>query len=157
MPNTERPNAGLRPLLEIDADLAKLISIGATPGGELRMVPIVSGSFAGEALRGTIVPGGADWQTVRADGALEIRARYLLQTDADELIEVQSDGLRAGAPEVLERLSRGELLPASSYYFRTAIRLRTAAPRLARLNDLLAVAYGERRPSSVHLYVYEVL
>jgi Protein of unknown function (DUF3237) len=157
MPNTDRPTAGLRPLFVFEVELAKLVSIGTTPSGEVRLVPILAGTFDGAGGSGTILPGGADWQETRSDGSLEIRARYLLQSQEGELIEVQSNGLRAAAPDVLARLNRGELLDASNYYFRTAIRFRTASSRLARLNDVLAVSYGERRPRSVHLDVYEVL
>ena len=157
MSNTERPNAGLKPLLEIDAELERITSTGTTPSGEIRLIPITGGKFEGEELRGTILGGGADWQDVRSDGALEISARYLLKTDRDEMLEVRSVGLRAATPEVMERLARGEKVPSSAYYFRTAIRFRTAAERLKRLNDVLAVSYGERRGSSVHLWVYEVL
>jgi hypothetical protein len=151
MPNTE-----LIPLFEIDAQLAPIVSTGGTPNGEIRLIPITGGTFQGELLRGEILPGGADWQDVRSDGALEISARYLLRTDVGELLEVRSIGLRAAAPEVLEKLARGEAVPMESYYFRTAVRFRTSAQRLRRLNDVLAISYGERRKQSVHLYVYEV-
>jgi len=157
MPNTDSAAPGLAPLLELHAELGPLQSLGATPGGEIRLVPILGGSFEGALLRGRVLPGGADWQQVRGDGTLEIRARYLLETDQSELIQVQSEGLRAGSPEVLARLARGEIPGRDEYYFRTAIRLTTAAPRLLRLNDLLAIARGERRPRSVVITVFEVL
>jgi hypothetical protein len=157
MPNIERPDAGLRPLLEIDAELEKITSAGVTPSGEIRLIPITGGKFEGEELRGKVLGGGADWQDVRSDGVLEISARYLLQTDEGEPIEVRSTGVRAASPEVMARLGRGEKVPQSAYYFRTAIRFRTASPRLARLNNVLAVSYGERRGNGVHLFVYEVL
>lgn len=146
----------LRPLLELTCDVGPVTSIGATPLGEVRLVQLLGGTFEGPELRGKLMPGGADWQQVRSDGSLEISARYLLESDAGEKVEVQSNGLRVASPEVLAALGRGELLPASRYYFRTAVRFRTAATRLARLNDLLAVSYGERRASSVRLVVYEV-
>lgn len=153
----QRPSAGLRKWLELDVELTQLLTIGPGPAGEVRLVPIVGGRFSGEELSGIVLPGGGDWQTVRADGALEISARYLLKTDQEELIEVRSEGLRAATAEVLARLASGELVPPTEYYFRTSIRFRTAAPRLARLNDRLAISYGMRRKSSVGLEVYEVL
>jgi hypothetical protein len=157
MPNTEPTRAGLRPLLELDAELSPIVSTGTTPNGEIRLIPITGGKFEGTELRGEILGGGADWQDVRSDGALEISARYLLRTEQGEMIEVRSVGLRAAPPEVLAALARGERVPSSSYYFRTAIRFRTAAERLQRLNNVLAVSYGERRGAGVHLVVYEVL
>jgi hypothetical protein len=157
MSNTERPTPGLRPLLSLDASLPGITSVGTTPTGEIRLIPISGGTFEGEELRGEILGGGADWQDVRNDGALEISARYLLKTDQGELIEVRSVGLRAAPIEVLDKLARGERVPSNQYYFRTAVRFRTASSRLARLNNLLAVSYGERRGAGVHLDVYEVL
>jgi hypothetical protein len=157
MSNTERPTPGFRPLFVIDASVPGITTVGTTPSGEIRLIPITGGTFEGEDLRGELLPGGADWQDVRSDNALEISARYLLKTDRGEMIEVRSIGVRAGAPEVLERLGRGELVPAAEYYFRTSVRFRTAAPRLMRLNDILAVSYGERRRQGVHLEVFEVL
>lgn len=157
MSDAERPTPGLRLLLSLDADLPSITSIGKTPGGEIRLIPIGGGTFEGPELRGQLLGGGADWQEVRNDGVLEISARYLLKTDQDEMIEVRSVGLRAAPPEIMERLARGERVPSITYYFRTAVRFRTGAPRLARLNNVLAVAYGERRGASVHLDVHEVL
>jgi Protein of unknown function (DUF3237) len=157
MSNTKFPTPGFRPLFVVDATVPGITSVGTTPSGEIRLIPITGGTFEGEDLRGEILPGGADWQDVRSDGALEISARYLLKTDLGETIEVRSVGLRAGSPDVLARLGRGELVPATEYYFRTAIRFRTSAPRLMRLNDVLALAYGERRRQGVHLEVFEVL
>ncbi|HET6339530.1 MAG TPA: DUF3237 family protein [Polyangiales bacterium] len=157
MSNTERPTPGLRPLLSLEASLPGITSIGTTPTGEIRLIPISGGTFEGEELRGEILGGGADWQDVRNDGVLEISARYILKTDQGEMLEVRSVGLRAAPREVLERLGRGERVPSTSYYFRTAVRFRTAAARLERFNNILAVSYGERRGAGVHLDVYEVL
>lgn len=146
-----------RPLLTLEIQVEAPLSLGATPAGERRVIPFVGGHFSGDELQGRVLPGGTDWQDVAPDGSLEIRARYLLETSAGERIEVQSDGVRTGTPEALARLAQGELLPASAYYFRTAIRLRTASPRLQRLNSALFCSIGERRPSSVLLSVFELL
>jgi hypothetical protein len=121
------------------------------------MVTILGGTFEGPDARGRIVPNGTDWQEVRADGILEIRARYLLETEEGDLIEVRSEGLRAASVETIARMDRGETVAAGEYYFRTAIRLATASKKLARYNDLLAVARGERRARSVIISAFEVL
>lgn len=143
----------LEPLMTLDVRVARP-TLAATPKGDVRLIPIVGGSFAGvEDLAGEVLPGGADWQTVRADGTLEICARYLLRTDRDELIEVVSEGVRHATPEVLDRLAAGEQVPADEYYFRTHVRLFTGSPRLDHLNHRLAVSSGERRAASVHLEV----
>jgi hypothetical protein len=155
------PNAALRPLLRIAADIGPMTPTGPTPAGELVLVPIQRGTFEGDDARGEVLSGGADWQDVRSDRALEISARYLLKSDRDELIEVRSNGVLAPTPEVRARQARGEQPSLNEYYWRTSLRFRSAAPRLARWNDLLAVAYlqlhVEGSALSVHLNVYEVL
>jgi hypothetical protein len=140
----------------VEVELMPIVSAGDTPSGEIRVVPFVSGTFHGPDLRGHLLPGGTDWQRVRSDGVLEISAHYLLETEQAERIEVISLGLRHARPEVMARLAAGERVPRDEYYFRTAIRLTTAAPRLARLNHILAIAVGERTKSAVWLELLEV-
>lgn len=131
--------------------------LGDFPLGERRMVTLASGTFDGaDGLRGTLAPGGTDWQVVRADGAIEIDAHYLLLTDEGEPIEVRSTGLRVAAPEVAERMARGEHVDPNEYYFRTHISLRTSSSRWQRLNRIVAVSSGERTPDAVIVRVFEV-
>jgi len=146
---------GDRPLLRLIVDVAPPVEVGQIAEGLRRYVPITGGSFTGE-ISGQILP-GVDWQTVLSDGTIELAAHYALQTDAGERIEVVSTGLRAGPPEILARLNKGEPVDPALYYFRTVIRLRTASERLRRFNTMLAYSKGERRASKVHLEVFEIL
>jgi hypothetical protein len=146
-----------RPLFQLAIEVLPPVSLGTSAAGEARVIPFASGTFEGSELSGTLLPGGSDWQEIAPDGSLEIRARYLLETRAGERIEVRSEGVRTGRPEVLAQLAQGALLPAADYYFRTAIRLRTTAPAWARLNQTLAFSIGERAPTSVRLAVFELL
>ena len=63
--------------------------------------------MTGAKLNGRVLPGGADWQIMAADGTLDIHARYTLESDAGALIQVDSKGVRHGPPEVLARHARG--------------------------------------------------
>jgi hypothetical protein len=65
------------------------------------------GSFAGERLSGRVLPGGADWQVIRADGVADLDARYALETTDGALIYVRNRGYRHGPPEVLRALAEG--------------------------------------------------
>jgi hypothetical protein len=65
--------------------------------------------------------------------------------------------VRHGPPDVLAALGRGEAVDSALYYFRTAMRFRTAAPGLLRLNAIIAISTGRREKSTVHLDVCEVL
>ena len=82
-------------LLSIDIDVAPIVELGDSGTGMRRLIPFEGGTFAGrDGLRGTVAPGGADWQFVRSDGVLEIDAHYVLETDGGALIEVRSTGIR---------------------------------------------------------------
>jgi hypothetical protein len=145
---------GLRELLSIEVRVLPLVDLG----GGRRYVPFGGGIFAGrDGLGGVLREGGVDWQSVRPDGTLEIDAHYTLDTDAGELIEVRSAGLRKATPEVTERLMRGDTVDPDEYYFRTHIRFTTAVARLGWLNDLLAVSTGRRDQGLVTIDVHEVL
>jgi hypothetical protein len=146
----------LLPLMTIAVEVEETVSAGVTPIGEVRLVRFTSGTFEGDGLRGHLLPGGTDWQQVRADGALEIRAHYLLQTEQGEVIEVVSEGLRDASPRVLARIAAGDAVDPAEYYFRTHIRFRTASERLGHLNRLLAVSSGRRQARSVSLEVFTV-
>jgi hypothetical protein len=148
-------NALVRPILKLNVEVAAPVEIGPIAEGVRRYVPITGGVFGGD-FSGRILP-GADWQLIRSDGTLDIAAHYALETDLGERIEVVSTGLRAGPPDVLARLNKGEAVDPSLYYFRTAIRMRTGSERLRRLNMMLCYAKGERKASTVHLDVFEIL
>lgn len=146
-----------QPLFQVRAELADILHLGSTPYGERRIIHILGGSVEGPRLKGTILPGGADWQIIRADGAADIRARYTIAAETGGLVLVNSEGLRHGPPEVLARLARGENVDPALYYFRTAMRFETSDPALAWLNRILALARGARKARAVRLDVYEVL
>ena len=127
-----------------------------TPFGERRIVPILGGEIAGPELRGTILPGGADWQLVGIDGAAALEARYTVQTDDGALLSVRNLGLRHGPPEVLERIRQGEAVDPGEYYFRSSPSFESSHPRYAWLNSIVAVASGARLANEVLLDVYAV-
>lgn len=144
-----------RPIFRIDIDVGAPVVVGEVAGQLRRCIPLTGGTVEGD-YSGHVLPGGADWQSVGPDGMLEISARYALQLEQG-IVEVRSEGLRTGSPEVLARLAAGEVVPASDYYFRTAMRFHTAAPELLALNHMLAIAVGERLPTRVRLSVHPVL
>ncbi len=144
-----------RPLVTLEVDVGKPSTIDAGMLGR-RFIPITGGRVSG-SLAGSVVPGGADWQVIWPDGRIDLEARYAIDIDGHGLVEVLSQGVRHGPPEVLALLARGEAVDPSLYYFRTSMRFRTAAPGLERLNSVLALAKGMREKSTVRLSVFEVL
>jgi len=145
------------PVIHIEAELEAPQLFGKTPYGERRVINIVGGSVSGPRLRGRILPGGADWQIIRADGAADIFAKYTLELEGGGFVLVTSAGVRHGPPDVIAKLARGEAVDRSQYYFRTCVRFETADPEAEWLNRVLMIAVGEREKMKVKLDLYEVL
>jgi hypothetical protein len=146
----------LRPLLNAEITLAPAQELGETPQGRRRIINITGGSFRGERLSGRVLPGGADWQVIRADGVADLDARYTLETADGALIYVRNHGYRHGPADVLKKLSLGEEVDPSLYYMRTTPLFETGDARYAWLNRLICVGTGARKKSSVHLEIFEV-
>lgn len=151
------PVFATRPLFTLRAELADILDLGVTPMGHRRVINIEGGAFRGERLSGTVLRGGADWQIVRTDGTADLDARYTLRTDTGDLVQVTSQGVRHGPPEVMARLARGEDVDSKLYYMRTVMRFEASAPALVWLTRILALAHGKREANAVVLDVHEIL
>jgi hypothetical protein len=139
-------------IIKVEAPLV----VGRSPYGERRIINIKGGAFSGPRLSGRVLPGGADWQIIRSDGIIEVEARYTLQTHDGSLIYVSNWGLRHGPKDVMERLTSGEVVDPSEYYFRTLPILEAGSPDYEWLNGIIAIAAGERGADDVIITVYEV-
>src|SRR5271170_600671 len=69
-------------------ELAPTITIGETPNGVRRYVPITGGKVTGPALAGEILDAGGDFQLLAANGVLEVEARYLIRSNDGTIIGV---------------------------------------------------------------------
>ena len=144
-------------LMSLAVDVSEVVSMGGGPLGERRVVPILGGTFEGPAMRGEVLPGGADWQIVRHDGVLDLDARYALREQGGGIVRVVSQGYRHGSREVLAALARGEEVDPATYFFRTVMRFETGAPPLEWLNRTIAVATARRQARQVLLRAYRLL
>ena len=147
----------LERLFVAEISLAKPQELGETPQGRRRIIGITGGSFSGAKLSGRVLPGGADWQVIRADGVADLDARYTLETGEGALIYVRNRGYRHGPSNILEKLAAGEAVDPSLYYMRTAPLFETGDARYAWLNRMICVATGARRAAAVELEVFSVL
>ena len=119
------------------------VEVGATPTGTRRYIPITGGTFAGPRIRGTILPGGADWQTSRPDGVTEVDALYTIRTDDGTVIIVRNSGVIADG----------------GAYMRTAPRFEAPAGPHDWLNraQFLGSVAGGPRPGTVIIRIFRVL
>ena len=145
-----------RLLMMLQVFVAPPQKLGAVPHGTRIIAPITSGTFEGPRLRGKVL-GGGDWLLTRSDAVVELDLRITLETDDGALINMTSFGLRHGPPEVLAALARGDSVDPSKYYFRTAPRFETSAPRYEFLNRLIAIASGDRRATGPIYTINEVI
>jgi hypothetical protein len=129
-----------RHLFDIGLRLHVPFAVGNTPAGDRNFVSIDAGSFSGERLRGTIVPGGSsDLLLRRSDGSFRQNVRLLLRTHDEALILMTYRGVRKGD------------------YFRTCPFFETGAPQYAWLNDIVSVAIGTRKVDTAAYRVFEIL
>lgn len=87
----ERPvmaDPSLEFVFEEDVLLGPNIAPGATPLGGRNIIPITGGTFSGPAISGTVMPGGWDWQLIRPDGCVQLKADYFLKTDDGVVINI---------------------------------------------------------------------
>jgi len=78
-PRTERQDGRNphHPPIDPEACRQRHAGDGATPGGNRRIGLVAGGTFEGPKLRGTVLPGGADWIIVRPDGATTLDVRIM--------------------------------------------------------------------------------
>ena len=125
---------------EITVD--KIMDLGGTQHGTRRIIPITGGNFQGPSIKGAVVPGGADWQIIRADDVAELEARYTLRTDDGALIYVINRGYRHGPAEVMQRLAKGEAVDPKEYYFRATPTFETSVAKYNWLTNIFSLPRG---------------
>ena len=98
----------LVPLIRIDITVSAPLEVGNVPAGYRRVIPITGGTFEGERLRGEVVPGGADWNTIRHDDVMHFWARYTLRTDDGVLIGVINEAWQPNVSTVIPIVRAGD-------------------------------------------------
>src|SRR6266700_3194490 len=122
--------------------------LGDTPYGTRRIARLITGSFEGPKLKGTVLPGGGSWAILRRDDVLEIEVRITLETDDKQHIYMHWNGLRHG-PQRVHRSpqSRRECRPGDVLFPHHAIlrdelgKIRLDEPHLL---DCQRLSQGER-------------
>ncbi len=147
----------LRPVFEANVQVAPIMDLGDTPYGRRRIIPVLSGSLEGPDIKGTILPGGADWQFIRNDGVIELEAKYWVETHDGVLISVVNRGLRHAPEDIMDQMNRGEVVDSSDVYFRSIPTFEAPAGTYEWLNRSIFVANLERMPDKVRMAVFQVL
>ncbi|MBV9891491.1 MAG: DUF3237 domain-containing protein [Rhizobacter sp.] len=127
-------------------DLAPTLQLGMSPLGDRRMVPITGGRFEGPQIAGRVLPGGADRQLVRRDGAVALDATYELETDDGVVVSVRN--------RVLSRQP-----PSTPRYAVSTLDITAPEGKYGWLNDWVYVGtlHGLRPRPNVLIRVYKVV
>ena len=148
----------LKPLMTMHADVRSKSEIGAGPCGTRLIVDVSGGHFEGDRLRGTILPSGADWLLVDAEGVGHVDVRLTLKTEDAALIYVQYYGVLVMNEQVNSALAQGESTEYGDTYFMTNPRYETGDARYKWLNRVMSVAEGRlAQGGAVEYRVFELV
>lgn len=150
------PTPKLSYVFSIRAELLAPVEQGTIDGRRVRFIPISGGTVYGPRLSGSVLAGGGDWQSISADGLTEVNARYALKASDGTVIDIVNSGVRTASKDVIDRLSKGEDVDPSLYYFRTSPRFTVAAGSHEWLRRSMFVARGIRKPNHVVVDFYVI-
>jgi Protein of unknown function (DUF3237) len=145
-----------RPLFLLRETVPPLVVVGQTPNAFRRIGIVTGGCFEGDRLSGEVVTGN-DWQDVRKDSCIKLDVRLVLRTTDGALIVMTYQCLRAGTPDLMERLDKGEDVDPTSYYFRMNPMFETSSKKYDWMNRIIAVGIGHRLPDGPLYSIFEVL
>ena len=145
-----------RPLFVLREQVPPLLVVGQTPTAFRRVGLVQGGSFEGERLSGEVVSGN-DWQSVRGDSCIKLDVRLVLRTTDGALIVMTYQCLRAGPPDVIDKLDKGEEVDPATYYFRMSPMFETSAPKYDWMKRIIAIGAGYRRADGPLYSIFEAL
>lgn len=77
-------------VFRLEVVVGEALEVGHTAAGLLRVIPILGGTVSG-GLEGTVLRGGADWNTLRPDGTVHLWARYEFRTADGAVVSVVNE------------------------------------------------------------------
>ena len=151
------PTPELKFFADLSVQVDKPQEVGTTVHGQRRVIPILGGDVHGDGWTARVLRGGADFQMIVNQSLAELDARYVLETDAGDLIFVQNRAVRTASPDVMSRLIRGEKVDPQLVYFRCTPQFETASKSLSWISERLFIGTGARHPDKVVMRFFEVL
>ena len=144
----------LEPLCTIDEAFGPVPSF-PTPVGTRMLFGVIGGRVEGERLRGTVVPGSADWLTIGEDLVGRVDVRAVLETEDGARIQMTTTG-RARLGDHATRFLQGETVTADDAYIRSLPLFETSDERYAYLNGLVTVGFCDISLAGVHYRIYTI-
>ncbi len=147
----------LQPLMTIHANLKDPIPVGRGPFGVRIVCDVSGGTFEGERLRGTILPGGGGWILSDPEGIGRLDSRLVFETHDGAYIYLQYYGVVATDNRIQKNLAEGRETEYGDSYFMAQLHFETGSKRYQWLNRVVAVAEGRLLHRAVEYRVYEVM
>lgn len=145
-------------IFEVNINLGKPQDLNITRYGKRRIINIEGGSVQGPEINGTILPGGADWQTIRTDGTTDISARYTIMTDDEELLYIQDKGIRTLPEQMISEGASNHEVEQSKFIMRTTAKIEANEnSKYDWLNRSIIVSAGFRKEASIIIRFYKVI
>ncbi|MCB1671642.1 MAG: DUF3237 domain-containing protein [Pseudomonadales bacterium] len=142
---TSLPVSAQQPASELESEYLMELLLDGDPQidtGHTRIAPLSGGSFSGPGLRGTVLPGGADWIT-QVDGHSSLDVRITLLTDDGAYIYMTYKGM----------LVRSD----SGLYWRVTPVFNTASEKYGWLNHLVAVGKNKNVEGKIAYDIWRIL
>jgi hypothetical protein len=173
--NVTLPPPELRHVFDLAVTISPPVDVGETPAGLRRMIPITGGVLtpslsllAHQGIKaesadlakylGRVVPGGADFQLIHANGTqAHLDAQYVIEMHDGAKVYVKNTALRVASDEDALRLRTGLPVDPSRVYFRCQPYLEAAAQQWTWLNQYQFIGSGTRAPDGVFLSFFQVL
>ena len=128
----------------------------AVPAGTHSITGVTGGTFEGPKLKGKVIGPGADWTTRRADGAVILDVRTILETDDNQRIYTNYRGVVYRPPQQ-QPAGRAQQANTTPAYWRITPIFDTSAVKYDWLNRIVAVGVRYDVPGKVAYHVYEIL
>jgi hypothetical protein len=147
----------LRRLTELRVTVDPPIDVGALPDGVRRVIPITGGEATGDRLSGVVLPGGADWNTVRPNDTMHFWARYTLRTGDGVHVGVIHEAFHRHVSPALPAVRSG-IDPGDAWHARGVVTFEAPAGEYDWLNELVCVSAIRPpiEPGQVRIDVFEV-
>ncbi len=143
-------------VLQLKVELGPTEHMGKSSDGVRINYPIIGGTFEGKGMKGTIVPGGADFAIEREDGAIMVSALYRIKTDDGQIIIIQNDGIWRANEDGKTRMAKGlEPLP-SQVYAKTMPVFHTQPGKYSWLSDYMFFGTIDTQDYGVLITIYRL-
>lgn len=142
---TSQTASAQQPQSELESEYLMELLLDGDPQidtGHTRIAPLSGGTFGGPSLRGTVLPGGADWIT-QVSGHSSLDVRITLLTDDGEHIYMTYKGM----------VARND----SGLYWRVTPTFNTASEKYDWLNHIVAVGKNKNVEGKIAYDIWRIL